>query len=265
MTDNVATLFLTKLLPVFVYPLGLSLILLLLAGLCAYLNWRRSATVIAGTSVILLWVCAMPAFAEWAQSSLERQYPPRAIADTPSADVAIVLGGAIGQPVAPRVTLDLSSSSDRVLQALRLYRAGKVSRILVTAGDIPWLSSIKPEADLIRDLLIEWGVPAESIEIGGAGRNTYENALEIKSMRDKHWFSSALLVTSAAHMPRAMAVFRHADLPVTASTTDVEVVNRDNETATILRWLPDAYALEMTTNAVKEWIGFWVYRARGYL
>jgi hypothetical protein len=31
-----------------------------------------------------------------------------------------------------------------------------------------------------------------------------------------------------------------------------------------LRWLPDAGALAMTTDAVKEWIGLWAYRMRGY-
>jgi uncharacterized SAM-binding protein YcdF (DUF218 family) len=144
----------------------------------------------------------------------------------------------------------------------RLYRAGKVKRVLVTGGNIPWLPGKMPEAELIRELLIEWGVRASVIEIAGACRNTYENVVEIRTMWNRQPFQSALLVTSAAHMPRALAVFRRAGLPVTPSTTDVEVVDRG--TLNILCWLPDAGALEMTTRAAREWLGYWIYRLRGY-
>jgi uncharacterized SAM-binding protein YcdF (DUF218 family) len=263
MTDSTLTLFLTKLLPVFVYPLGLAIGLLLLGGLAAALSWRRLSSAAVAVAVAWLWVAATPAFAEWALGTLERRYPPRTIADVPTADVAIILGGAVGGPVPPRVTVDLGPSSDRVLHAARLYRAGKVKRVLVTGGNIPWLPGEIPEAELIRDLLIEWGVPAGAITLAGGSRNTFENALEVRAMRERAPFGSALLVTSAAHMPRAMAVFAKAGLPVTAATTDVEVV--EGAEWTPLRWLPDAAALAATTMAIKEWIGLLAYRARGYV
>jgi uncharacterized SAM-binding protein YcdF (DUF218 family) len=263
MTDSVTTLFLTKLLPVSIYPLALAIELGLVGAVFALWGYRRLASVCTGVAVVGLWIVATPAFAEWALGTLERQHPPRAIADLPQADVAVVLGGAVSGPVSPRTTLDLGASSDRVLHAARLNRAGKVKRILVTGGNIPWLPGAVPEAELIRELMVEWGVPAAAIEISGASRNTYENALEIRAMREGQPFNSALLVTSAAHMPRAMAVFQRAGLPVFAATTDVEVVSPGPWTA--LRWLPDADALAMTTRAVKEWISFWAYRARGYL
>jgi uncharacterized SAM-binding protein YcdF (DUF218 family) len=101
------------------------------------------------------------------------------MAKTPTAEVAIVLGGAVGQPLPPRVEAGLSETSDRVLHAARLYKAGKIKRILVTAGNIPWVSSVKPEAELIKDLLVEWGVPSEAIERASQSRNTHENALEL--------------------------------------------------------------------------------------
>jgi uncharacterized SAM-binding protein YcdF (DUF218 family) len=262
MTDSAAGLFLSKLLPVFVMPLGLALGLAAVGSVFALRARPGSATVCFGVAMAWLWIAATPAFAEWLLGTLEWQHPPRALSDTPPAEVAIVLGGAVGQLVPPRAALDLSASSDRILHATRLYRAGKVGRVLVAGGNLPWLVTAVPEADLIRELLVEWGVPADRIEIGGQSRNTYENAREVAHMRTRRPFASALLVTSAAHMPRALAVFRRAGLPVVPSTTDVDIV--DGGPSTILRWLPDAGALEMSTRAIKEWIGYWVYRARGY-
>ena len=76
-------------------------------------------------------------------------------------------------------------------------------------------------------------------------------------------FKSALLVTSASHMPRAMATFRRAGVPVVAATTDVSVV--DSGHIDVFEWLPSADALAATTGAIREWLGYWVYRVRGYL
>lgn len=263
MHDGVATLFLTKLLPAFVYPLGLAIWLLILSGVLAVLDRRRPAILCTMLAVSGLWIASLPPFAEWALGTLERQYPARALADLPEADVAIVLGGALGARVHPRVTVDLTASSDRVLQAARLYRAGKVKRVLVTGGNTPWLPGEEPESELIRDLLIEWGVPADAISTAGASRNTYENALEIRAMREQKPFGSALLVTSAAHMPRSMAIFKRVGIQVSAATTDVEVVSSSPWTP--LRMLPDAGALAMSTAAMKEWMGFYAYCAREFL
>src|SRR5262245_55431935 len=139
MFESSVVLYLSKVLPIFVYPVGLTLSLFLISGLCLLLNFRRLALLIVVAAMTVLRVCSTPAFANWAIASLERQYPARTVAVTPDADVAIVLGGVIGQPLPPRVEIDLSSAADRVLHAARLYRAGKVKRILVCAGNVPWV------------------------------------------------------------------------------------------------------------------------------
>jgi len=256
-------LLLSKLLPIFVFPLGLTISLLLVSVLCAALRLRRVAICTASFATILLWISSTPIVANWAEASLERQYPPKALADTADADAAIILGGALGQPLPPRVDAGLSEASDRILHAARLYRAGKVKLILVSAGNLPWLPAVRPEAELIEELLVEWGVPQEAIELGRASRNTYENAQEIKQIWERRGLKSALLVTSASHMPRAIAVLRRAGLAVTASTADVQILDADTSDS-LFAWLPDASALATTTKAAKEWIGLVSYRLLGY-
>lgn len=263
MPESTAVLFAAKVLTALSSPLGLTFACLLSSAVARWLGRGRLAASLTVTGVAVLWISATPVFAGWALGTLERQHPPQAIAALPAADVAIILGGALGQPVPPRTELDLSDASDRVLHAARLYKAGKVRHILVAAGNIPWHTSITTEAALIHELLVSWGVPSAAITIAGASRNTYENALEIAELRTQKPFATALLVTSASHMPRAMAVFRRAGIPVIAATTDIHVVYEANSNP--LRWTPDVSALSMTSTALKEWIGYAGYRLRGYL
>jgi len=263
MSDSHTGLLLTKILPLLVYPLGASIGLLLLAGGLGLAGRSRGALAAGTAAVLLLWAASTRPVAAWALGTLERQYPPRALAETPTADVAILLGGGVDVPVPPRREAELNDAGDRVVQAARLFRAGKVGRILVTGGNIPWLSSGAPEAQFMRAYLIELGVPEAAIEIAGQSRTTRENASEIAAMWTSGRYRSALLVTSAAHMPRSLATFRQAGIPVTDSSTDVRGV--PSAVLTVLDWLPDAEALERTTQATKEWLGLLAYRIRGDL
>ena len=70
-----------------------------------------------------------------------------------------------------------------------------------------------------------------------------------------------LLVTSATHMPRAIASFRKSGLDVAPWPADVR---GGYPPTSVFDFLPDANALEMTTAAIKEWLGLAVYRLRGW-
>lgn len=256
-------LLITKLLPVFVYPLGSAIALLVLAGLLRTGSRIRAARFAAALGIGWLWVASTPAFSDWALSTLERQNPPRPVSAYSQADVIILLGGALRTSAGPLGVPDLLEASDRILFAARLFKAGKAKRILVTGGNLPWVPSDKPEAMHVKDLLVEWGVPSSAIASAGDSRNTFENALEVEQMRATTPFRSALLITSAAHMPRALAVFQKRALPVTPASADFLVTRA--RTWTALRWLPTAHALHRTTIAFKEWIGMIAYRWRGYV
>jgi uncharacterized SAM-binding protein YcdF (DUF218 family) len=258
MLDGETALFLSKVLPLAIYPLGATIGLGLVAVGLAVAGRSRAAIRVALTGLALLWIASTPKVSNWAMGTLESQYPARPIAESPTADVAILLGGGVASPAPPRIAPELNDAGDRVLHAARLFKSGKVRRVLVSGGNIPWVSGGASEAELMRDYLIEFGVPADAIEFAGQSRNTHQNAREIAAMWANGRFRSALLVTSAAHMPRAMAVFRKAGLPVEPSSTDVRSVPPAE--ATLLDWLPNSGALDQTTQAIKEWIGLFAYR-----
>lgn len=255
-------IFLSKLLPQFIYPLALCLWLAILSGLVVF--WRKKpAVALLFVSMSILWISSMPAFSSYLVASLERRFLPFPVAESPSADAIMVLGGCVGAADYPRLEVDLTDASDRVLHAARLYRAGKAPMVIATGGAIKWLGSKTPEAHSISRLLQEWGVPASAVIMEPGSLNTYQNAVNTKRLLDGRGLKTVLLVTSAMHMPRALATFRAAGINVIPSPTDYGAADR--EEFTILDFLPDAEALADTTRAIKEYLGLVVYRWRGWI
>jgi uncharacterized SAM-binding protein YcdF (DUF218 family) len=255
-------LYLSKLIPLFIYPLGFALVISMLAMGILGLS-TRLARLLLFVAVTVLWAASTPIVADFLGLTLERRYPPVAVADTPTADAIVVLGGAVEGPAPPRITLDLLDGADRVLHAARLYRAGKAPVILVSGGVIPWLGSDIPEAESMQLLLEEWGVPGASILAEAASRNTYENAVLTRRVLAERGLQRVLLVTSALHMPRALATFTSAGIDAVPVTTDFTVTYRVHRTA--IDFLPDATALSRTTNAIKEYVGYAYYRWQGWI
>ncbi len=254
-------LVLARLLALATSPVGAVILLGLVAALVLG-RYRRLGRALILIAVIGLWIAAMPAFANWLYAGLEARYPPAPVAALPEADVAILLGGIVGQPLPPRTAPDLGEPADRLFHAVRLYRAGKVRFILVTGGNLPWRAAVSPEADLLADLLVEFGVPREAITVETAARNTHENAINSAAIMNQKGWRTALLVTSGAHMPRSMAVFRAAGVDVTPAATDIRV--RYPLVDGALDFLPDADALRRTSDGIREWIGLAAYRLRGW-
>ena len=169
--------YLSKLTSLLVLPVGLVLVAAFLAAIALFWGRNRLAFGLIVAQIIGLWVCAAPVTAEWLVASLEQSWLAVPVEQSESADAAVVLGGALGAAVPPRIRPDLGKSADRVLHAARLYKAGKVGKIIVTGGFMPWRGVPISEATMMRDLLVEWGVPARVIILEGNSRNTRENAI----------------------------------------------------------------------------------------
>jgi uncharacterized SAM-binding protein YcdF (DUF218 family) len=249
-----------KLLTAFILPLGISLILGVAAAALLWAGRQRLAGLVLALSLILLWVFSTPLMAQILLASLENRYTT--LDKNAKADVAILLGGMLEEPEKRGGEPGVSGAADRALHAARLYRAGRVRNILISAGNLQWQQTRAPEAEQIAYLLKEWGVPRDALIIEDQSRNTVENAARSKPVWDAHGFRSGLLVTSAFHMPRALAVFRRAGVDVEPSPADFG--GRPLLEGGILSFMPDAAALQTSSLMVREWIGMLVYRIRGW-
>lgn len=256
-------LFLSKLIPLFFMPLGASLLLAILAILLLLFRKRGAALLLLMLHVFLLSLCSTPVVSDYFVAKWERRFAPVKAGESVSADAAIVLGGAVEGPVPPGVEENLGDGVDRLLRASRLYKSGKVERILVSGGNLPWLNVPVSEAEIMKNLLIEWGVPEGAILVEDKSRNTRENAVNAQRVLAAEKVDGALLVTSALHMPRAMAVFRRAGVRVVASPTDYLVVDRGQRG--IMDYLPDAGALRNTTALLREVVGMVYYKLNGWV
>jgi len=254
--------YLSKILPIFVMPLGVVFFLLLVALILLRRDRKRIAAGFLALAMVVLWVSSMPLTAKLLYQNIESRYPPIPLDQVPSGGCIIVLGGVVEAPILPRVDIEFNGAIDRVYKAAELFRAGKAPYVIVTGGNQPWSESGTAEAELIREVLMEWGVPEDAIFLEGSSRNTRENALYSQNIINAIACEQPLLVTSAAHMQRAVAAFSSVGTGVTPVVTDVRVAGTG--LPGVMDFFPSAQALAMTSDAIREWIGQKVYAMQGW-
>ena len=261
-------LFLSKLIPIFFYPIGL-ICLLLIAALG--LLWIRSkwTPAVIGAALMILLFSGNSWTSHWLVQSLEWQNIPKG--ELPTADAIVILGGGIRSQAYPRPDVDFTDAGDRVWYGANLYHAGKAPKIIVSGGRISWHGEGSPEADDLMKLLVKMGVPQTEIVLEGKSLNTRENAVYVKEILQQYSFKKILLVTSALHMPRSLAIFKKLDIDAIAAPTDYRVSqleidqpNSQTESA-ILAFLPNEEDFSLTTSALREYIGILVYKLKGWL
>lgn len=255
------SLFLSKLLSLFIHPLTLGL-LVVGAGLGVSYGRRRLGRAIIAGGVLVVAGPATPWAADGLQGTLEARHPPTRAAATPTADAIVVLGGAVGAPQPPRVYPDLGGAADRVWHAARLYKADRAPFIIASGGTLPWANQAFREAPAMARLLTSWGVPRDSIVTESNSANTYENARNTAKIVQERGLDRVLLVTSALHMRRALATFRGAGVSAIPAATDHQVVDAP---MTALDFIPSAGALARSTAAIREYVGYIVYDWRGWI
>lgn len=258
-------LFLSKLLPLFLYPLGMSCLLMLVAFV---LLWRRPR--LAAIPLALALIVLLAGSSSWVSDGLMRSLefqnlPPQ---DLPKADAIVVLGGATKPADPPRPWVEVSDEGDRLFHALKLYREGKAPRIILSGGRIDWQGAGgPPESSDMAELLEAMGIPKSAILQDPTSLNTRQNAVNVKQIMDQQGIRKILLITSASHMPRSLLIFKRLGIDAIAAPTDFATISRETERtveSTLLSLLPSAEKLKETTRALKEYVGILVYRLRGW-
>jgi uncharacterized SAM-binding protein YcdF (DUF218 family) len=259
------SIFLSKLIPLFLYPLGCAIVLILLALLLILFRKRLSAGLVLTVCLGLLWGFSMPAVSEPLLRTLEMDVPAQPIADVPRADAIVVLAGGVATVRPGSLDARPEHTFDRLYNGYLLYRADKAPMIVLSGGSISWKvkDQSRSEAELMAELLLEIGVEENDILVEPKSRNTFENARNTAELLHQRGLDRILLSTSALHMPRAMACFEKTGLDVVPVPADVLIdvqARRD-----FLDFLPDVQALAESTAVLKEYLGVMYYAGRGWI
>jgi uncharacterized SAM-binding protein YcdF (DUF218 family) len=127
--------------------------------------------------------------------------------------------------------------------------------LVFSGGEGRLLATGVSEAELAKRFYEEQGVDMARVKLESGSRNTRENARQVADLLGERCKQPWLLVTSAWHMPRAMAEFQAVSCNVTAYPVDFRTGDSTSLTEYAL-----AQSLLRWQTALHEWLGLVVYR-----
>jgi uncharacterized SAM-binding protein YcdF (DUF218 family) len=182
-----------------------------------------------------------------------------------TADIAIVLGGFSNFDVPANGCLNFNDASNRLTDALVLYKKGLVKKLLISGGDGNIIGNKNLEAEQTVPFLLALGVRQEDILLEIKSRNTHENALFSKQLIDNQQIKGQkiLLITSAYHMRRSLACFRKVGMAVGAFPA--HFIGKEPSWRAGYWLIPEPLAFFHWKQIIKEWVGYGVYWLKGYI
>ena len=225
---------------------------------CALLGLLFRSRVLVVLGVGALAACLVLPVGNWAVRPLEDRFPAVVIPPA-SVDGIVVLGGAIDDLTSrDRGTPTLTSAANRLTTFVILARRYPTARLVFTGGSGDIVQGVSNEAEYARTLLGDLGLPPERVTFETTSRTTEENALNTAALMHPQPGERWVLLTSAAHMPRAVGAFRRAGW--TVLPWPVGYQSRDRISAYAQPLGPKLALLDW---AAHEWIGLVVYYLRG--
>lgn len=206
-----------------------------------------------------LWtLISLSPFAHLVLSSLEGHYQPREKL-APQVKILIVLSGGL-QDDGPNTTrfLPATDTLQRCAHAVRLYRQ-QPCKILVSGGHPLGTTDTPTLAEIMRDYLLESGIPSADIIMEDQSTTTFENARFCQPLLTQYQNDEIGLITDATHMLRSMACFQKqgidpVPLPCRFRASDYQFQ--------FTHLFPNALAADNVRIAYHEWMGYLWYKLK---
>jgi uncharacterized SAM-binding protein YcdF (DUF218 family) len=240
---------------------GNLLLLCLLAGIFLLLVSRgRRGKVVVGLSALGFLLLAVAPIGAALLLTLEQRFPRPPVLPQ-RVDGILVLGGAVD----PRLSASygetvFNTSIARVLAGIALARRHPEAKLALIGGEGEFFPTGFAEARATQGFALDEGIAPTRIILEERSRSTHENAVYAKETIRPQPGETWVLVTSAFHMPRAVASFAAVGWPVIPYPVDYKIDPR-----TGLR--PNFSLLDglgAMTLAGKEWAGLIGYRLMGW-
>lgn len=217
---------------------------------------RRSAIAMLWAGLLALGLLGVQAIPDALLRPLENRYPVPPDEYIERHVGIIVLGGATEHPNIFRAhgQIPLGEAAERMTVPLALMRQHPGLELVFSGGEGRLIKTDMPEAELARVFFREQGLDWRRVRLEDGSRTTRENAIQVAALLGDRRKEPWLLVTSAAHMPRAMAEFeavgcRATPYPVDFRTGSSTSLTEYSLARSLLRWQV----------ALHEWLGMAVY------
>jgi len=205
------------------------------------------------------WLACTPAVGYWAAGALEWRYPP--LVEMPAEADAIVLlsGGAYSPSQFLPQTRPASDTLRRCQKAAQLYRT-RPRPIIACGGRIDQDHTDETLAELMRQTLVDMGVPSEDIVLETTSTDTFENAEGATELMQERGYERAVLVTDATHLRRAIMCFRKHGFDVIPAAAHYAAASPRGH---VSDFIPRTKGAQETNAVMHEAAGMLWYRIRG--
>jgi uncharacterized SAM-binding protein YcdF (DUF218 family) len=237
-------IYLHKILPTFVLPIMLVIIVILI-GLIK--NNKKLIYIAIG----ILYMLSTPIFSNNFFKLLEGSEYRKPISAIDSADAIVVLSGMLEINEVGDSTYIEWGDPDRFFGGIALFKAGKAQKLMFTGGKMPWDKAKKTEGAVLKEYAISNGIPSEKIFVTKDVENTANEAVAVKQLISPS--KRIILVTSAYHMYRAKRLFEKQGFIVIPYKVDFKASG--NNQVMFMDFLPSAINLELTGIGIREIIG----------
>ena len=209
---------------------------------------RRAAALMLVSAVVVLAVGSSGKTATWLMSPLEYAFPRVPDEPPPAHAIVILAAYAADDPNMSLSDRPNPSALYRIVEGVLLWRKCQDCRVIVTGAS--------PTTDVMGALVVALGVPAERVTLDTDAPNTAASATNVQRLLGTSRF---FLVTSAGHLPRAMAAFAARGLQPIPAPTDHQLPQRVAQAS----WTLSPFHLQASDLAMHEWVGALWYRLRG--
>ena len=243
-------IYINKILPIIVSPLGLIIILL-------FFGVFRKRMLPSMIALILSIILSLPIVSRQLIKFLEQGYTLISPNNVDTADTVIVLSGMIRTiKQNNEIYYEFSDAVDRVFAGIELLKLNKAQKIILTRGKLPWSLGM-PEGEFLAQFVKSQGTNKNQVILTEVVQNTNDEAIAVSKILPKN--SKIILVTSAFHMPRAKTVFENQNLKVIPYAVDFRLGEKKMD---VLDFLPQANAFKDSSFYFREIIGRAYYSLR---
>jgi uncharacterized SAM-binding protein YcdF (DUF218 family) len=205
-------------------PVSLSLLISLIGVLLLLFTKRQKAgKVFVSIGLFLMLLFSYSVIPDYLLRSLEGKYSPyyiqhsntRSVSESrhPVKFVVVLGGGHVSDPKLPITSQISRESLIRLVEGVRIYKKYSHVKLILSGG-----RGFDPisNADVMAHVAQELGVKEHDIILESQSKDTKDEAKFIKPLVRNYYF---ILVTSASHMPRSIAMFKKLEMnPIPAPT-----------------------------------------------